>query len=64
MSTLVFDDHVERGEEVFRTEHLTTLDRILEAAAILQPRFVRLIAGKLDGAEAGPTVPRLKQEHP
>jgi hypothetical protein len=64
LSSLVFDDHVERGEEVFRTEHLGTLDRILETAAILKSRFVRLIAGKLDDAGAGHTVDRLKNEHP
>lgn len=64
LSTLVFNEHVERGEEVFRTEHLGTLDRTLEAAAVLKPRYVRLIAGKLDGAGAGSTVPRLKREHP
>jgi hypothetical protein len=64
LSTKVFDDYVERGEEAFRAEHLTTLDRILESAAILKPRFVRLIAGKLSGAGAGPTMPRLTREHP
>jgi hypothetical protein len=67
LSTLVFDDHVERGEEAFRTEHLAALDRILRAAAVLEPRYVRLIAGKLDGAGGaggGSTVARLKNEHP
>jgi len=64
LSTRIFDDHVERGEEAFRTEHLGALDRALEAAAVLKPRFVRLIAGKLDDAADGPTVPRLKRDHP
>ncbi|MFE2046234.1 sugar phosphate isomerase/epimerase family protein [Streptomyces sp. NPDC059477] len=64
LSTRVFDDHVERGEEAFRTEHLATLDRVLEAAAVLRPRFVRLIAGKLTGAGAGRTMSRLRNEHP
>lgn len=60
----VFDDYVERGEEVFRSEHLAMLDRVLESAAILQPRFVRLIAGKLADAGAGHTVPRLMSGYP
>ena len=64
LSTWVFNDHVERGEAVFRTEHLATLDRVLESAAVLKPRFVRLIAGKLDGAGAGPTMLRLIRGHP
>lgn len=64
LSTNIFDDYVERGEEVFRREHLATLDRILEAAAILRPHFVRLIAGKLSGAGSEPNVPRLIHKHP
>jgi sugar phosphate isomerase/epimerase len=64
LSTRVFNDYVERGEAFFRTEHLATLDRILECAAILKPRFVRLIAGKLADAGAGPTMHRLTREHP
>ena len=64
LSTRVFNDYMERGEAFFRTEHLAALDRILDAAAILQPRIVRLIAGKLGGAGAGPNVRRLKKEHP
>lgn len=64
LSSRVFDDHVERGETVFRAEHLATLDRVLKSAAILRPRFVRLIAGKLTGAGAGGTVPRLIREYP
>jgi sugar phosphate isomerase/epimerase len=64
MSTLVFNEYVERGEEVFRTEHLATLDRVLAAAEILRPRYVRLIAGKLEGAGGGQPVARLKSEYP
>jgi len=56
LSTLVFNDYVERGEEVFRTEHLTRSTGSWKPPRS-QTRFVRLIAGKLDGAEAGPPCP-------
>lgn len=65
LSTRVFNDYVERGEAFFRTEQLATLDRILDAAAILQPHFVRLIAGKLTDASSGaPTMDRLVRDFP
>lgn len=63
LSSRVFDDHVEQGEASFRAKHLGDLDRVLDAARILEPRFVRIIAGRL--ADAGPDpVGRLRAEYP
>lgn len=44
--------------------HPATLDRTLEAAKILRPRFVWLLAGKLNSAGTGSAAARLKNEHP
>ena len=44
MSTHLFYDDVERGEKHFETNHLGRVDRAVELARILRPRFVRLLA--------------------
>lgn len=43
-STTLFSEDIELGEEVFRTKHLDKLQRILELAAILKPKVIRLLA--------------------
>lgn len=63
LSSRVFDDHVEQGEVAFREKHLADLDRVLASARILQPKFVRIIAGRLADAGRDP-VGRLAGEHP
>jgi sugar phosphate isomerase/epimerase len=44
LSTGLFHDDVERGEAHFRHVHLQRVDRAIEIARILGPRFVRLLA--------------------
>jgi len=65
LSSRVFDDSVEQDEQVFRAKHLGTLRKALAAAAVLRPRYVRLIAGKVTGTAAeGNRVALLRKEHP
>ncbi len=42
-STLFFED-IEAGEEVFRTNHLNRLPEIIEKADMLQPHYIRLLS--------------------
>ena len=46
MSTTLFDEFVEVGEDAFVVNHLDLVDRAIENANILQPHFVRLLAAK------------------
>ncbi|MCW8130350.1 MAG: TIM barrel protein [Planctomycetota bacterium] len=46
LSTLLFADKVEKGEEHFRARHLAPVAHTLELARILQPVYVRLIAAQ------------------
>lgn len=46
LSTTLFDEDVEVGEDVFLREHFGKLDRLIEIAEILKPHFVRLLAAK------------------
>lgn len=63
LSSRVFDDDVQQGEQAFRAKHFADLDRVLASAQILRPRFVRIISGRL--ADAGPDpIGRLLREYP
>jgi sugar phosphate isomerase/epimerase len=47
LSTALFHGELAAGEESFRREHLGRLPRVLELAAVLRPRFVRLLPPKV-----------------
>jgi sugar phosphate isomerase/epimerase len=47
LSTELFYDWVERGEDHFRREHLGPVMRTVELAGILRPRMVRLLAPQM-----------------
>lgn len=46
LSTVLFFEDIELGEEVFRKEHLNKLDRILELAQFFKPAVIRLLSAK------------------
>jgi hypothetical protein len=46
LSTTLFFEDIELGEEVFRKNHLDKIDRILELGRILKPQVIRLLAAK------------------
>src|SRR4051812_46843247 len=65
LSTRIFDDDVEQGEASFRAKHLAQLARSLRVAEHLEPRVVRLIAGRLSKADpAANAVEALERDHP
>jgi hypothetical protein len=65
LASRIFDDTVEIGEDAFREKHLAALDRALASARILQPKYVRLIAGKFSAvAPGGSNVGVLKRDFP
>lgn len=65
LSTGVFFEDVANGEEVFRMNHLAQLDHLLDVAAVLRPRFFRLIAAQLPERDARENaVPLLKRKYP
>ena len=65
MSTILFDENVEMGEEVFRNQHLGTIDRTIAVARELKPDLVRLLAAKTDHREAtSNAISYLRSEHP
>lgn len=47
MSTSVFFDEIERGEDNMREKHLSKLDHLIELAKIFQPKVMRIIAAQL-----------------
>ncbi|MBS12067.1 MAG: xylose isomerase [Gemmatimonadetes bacterium] len=64
MSTTLFDEFVEAGEDTFRADHLAKLDSAIEVARVLQPHFVRLLAAKTRRrAELTDSVAYLAKEH-
>jgi len=46
LSTTLFFEDIELGEEVFKKNHLEKIDRILELANILKPKVIRLLAAR------------------
>jgi hypothetical protein len=46
LSTGLFFDDVEKGEAVFRRDHLAKLDHVLALADTLRPTFIRLLAAR------------------
>jgi hypothetical protein len=46
MSTVLFFDEIEKGENLFRQEHLAKVGRAVEIGKILKPRFLRLLAAR------------------
>lgn len=44
LSTSLFADNVEIGEDNFRANHLSKVSRVLEIAQVLSPTFIRLVA--------------------
>jgi sugar phosphate isomerase/epimerase len=43
LSTSIFQDHIELGEQQFKHIHLAALERVLQIAPILKPTVVRLL---------------------
>lgn len=65
LSTRVFDDYVEQGEQSYREKHLGQLERSLALAERLGPRFVRLIAGRSRRTDpSADAVAVLQADHP
>jgi hypothetical protein len=65
LSTGLFYDAVERGEEHFRAQHLARVARAVELARILRPRFIRLLAATTRRrAEVTDAIAYLREEHP
>lgn len=64
-STVLFHAKVEQGEAAFRRDHLAPLARILELAAILRPRLVRLlVAETAQRHEVADAVAHVRAAHP
>ncbi len=66
LSTSLFFDDVELGEERFRMHHLARIDRAIAIARIMRPRLVRLLAARSSrprplGENA---IERLDRDHP
>jgi hypothetical protein len=65
LSSGLFLDEVEAGEEHFRTQHLGRVPRLIEIARILQPRMIRLLAATTRRrAELPDCIPYLRSGHP
>jgi hypothetical protein len=63
LSTTLFDEDIEAGEDIFLQEHFGKLDRLIEIAQILRPHFVRLLAAKTSRrAEIADSVDYLRSE--
>lgn len=51
-STHLFYDYIEKGEQFFREQHIKKLDRILEIAQIIGPRYIRLLSVRIQNRGA------------
>ena len=53
LSTTLLHDDLDKGEAHFRAAHLARIADMAAAVRILRPRFLRLLAARLDPAKAG-----------
>lgn len=66
LASAVFGGTVAIGAEQFRADGLAELDRVLEIAAVVRPRYVRLLAAQAPGSREhdGNAVGRLRESDP
>jgi len=64
MSTTLFHDEVEKGEDHLKDEHFAKLDQTIAVARILKPTFVRLLGAKTEKrSQVADATDYLKSEH-
>ncbi|WP_165972032.1 sugar phosphate isomerase/epimerase family protein [Paenibacillus piri] len=47
LSTLIFQDDIEKGERQYGGMHLQSVERVLDIAALFKPTFIRLLPARL-----------------
>jgi hypothetical protein len=64
LSTTLFFDDIELGEEVFRKNSLQKIDRILELANILKPQVIRFLSPRTNRRQEFINIlPYIKEQH-
>ncbi len=65
LSTVLFHDEIEKGREAFEADHLSRVQRAIEAARVLSARFIRLLSAKIQArGRVSDSTEYILQEYP